>query len=173
MLGLKLNHVRKRGPRGTSCGSVGFWSNWPLLLSIRFLSCREGPEFWTLLGLMSPLLAFVWPLLQDCVSLVSLLSLDRGWCSVSWSLPMHSSICIGLPWILFCPYSAKTVKTTSRRCFDVTMTLILRHVPVWVSFISFTAINLMMVAADGIYHRFICILTTDEMLNHQQLQCWL
>ena len=91
--------------RGTSCGSVGFWSNWPLLLFIRFLSSREGPEFWTPLGLMSPLLAFVRLLLQDCVSLVSLLSLDRRWCSVSWSLPMHSSTCIGLPWILFCPLS--------------------------------------------------------------------
>ena len=90
--------------RGTSCGSIGFWSNWPLLLSMRFLSYRKGPEFWTLLGLMSPLLAFVWPPSQDCVSLVSLLSLDPGWCSVSWSLPMHSSTCIGLPWIFFFHY---------------------------------------------------------------------
>ena len=89
--------------RGTSCGSLGFWSNWPLLLSIRFLSSWEGPEIWTPLDLMPPLIAFVWPLLQDCVSLVSLLSLDRGWCSVSWSIPMHSSTCIGLPWIIFCP----------------------------------------------------------------------
>ena len=57
--------------RGTSCGSVGFWSNGPLLLSIRFLNSREAPEFWTPLGSMSPLLAFVWPLLQVCLSRLS------------------------------------------------------------------------------------------------------